>query len=92
MPPRTNPEDQRSDLHRAKVGVVVLATCLVETLTETDPSFRDRFMKKMGDAYYKLRDDSEGDQVEQMELLDWTRSLLTGFDKISGQGEPFFER
>ena len=90
MPARTNPEDQRSDLHRAKVGVAVLVTCLVETINESDPSFKERFLKKMGDAYYKLRDDSEGDQTEQMELLDWTRSFLSGFDKIEGQGEPFF--
>ena len=92
MPPRSNPEDARSDLHRAKLGTAVLAACLAETLNETDPTFRDRFLSKMETAYYKLRDDSDGDQVEQMELLDWTRSLLTGFDKISGQGEPFFDQ
>jgi len=89
MPPRTNPEDQRSDLHRAKVGVAVLATCIVETINDSDPSFRDRFLKKMEEAYYKLRDDTDGDQVEQMELLDWTRSFITGFDFVAGQGDPF---
>jgi len=26
-----------------------------------------------------------------MELLDWTRTFLTGFDKIHGEGKPFFE-
>lgn len=91
MAPRTNPEDQRSDLHRAKVGVAVLATVIVETINESDPTFKDRFLKKMTDAYYKLRDDSPGDQIEQMELLDWTRSFLTGFDPIKGQGAPFFD-
>jgi hypothetical protein len=86
VPPRANPEDQRSDLHRAKVGVAVLATCIIEAMNETDPTFKDRVLKKMTDAYYKLRDDTDGDQIEQMELLDWTRSFLTGFDKINGQG------
>tara|TARA_R100000365_G_C2746354_1_gene75606 strand:- start:3566 stop:3844 length:279 start_codon:yes stop_codon:yes gene_type:complete len=92
MPPRANPEDKRTDLHRAKAGVAVLAVCIVETINETDPSFRDRFLEKMGEAYHKLRDDTEGDQIEQLEMLSWTRSLLTGFDFVSGKGEPFFER
>lgn len=91
MPPRANPEDKRSDLHRAKVGVAVLTTCIVETINDSDPSFRNRFLKKMGEAYYKLRDDTEGDQIEQMELLTWTRSFLTGFDFATGQGEPLLQ-
>jgi hypothetical protein len=91
MPARANPEDKRSDLHRAKLGVAVLATCIVEAMNETDPTFKPRLLEKIRQAYYKLRDDSEGDQIEQMELLDWTRSLLDGFDFIRGQGRPFFE-
>ncbi|MEF3132997.1 hypothetical protein OS035_16175 [Rhizobium sp. 268] len=81
--------DNRTDLHRAKVGVSILATCIVQTLSESDPTFTDRFLKKLRDAYYELRDNAEGDVKEQMELLDWTRSFLTGFDQISGQGKPF---
>lgn len=91
MPPRANPEDQRSDLHRAKAGVAVLAACIVETINDSDPTFRERFLKKMTEAYYKLRDGTPGDQIEQMELLTWTRSFLTGFDFIEGQGEPFLD-
>lgn len=90
MAPRSVVTDQRSDLHRAKVGVAVLATCIVETLQDNDPTFRDRFLKKLTDAYYKLRDDSEGDQIEQLELLGWTREFLTGFSPITGQGDPLF--
>ena len=91
MPPRTDTSDQRSDLHRAKLGVAVVATCIVETINDSDPTFRERFLKKMSEAYYKLRDDTPGDQIEQMELLTWTRSLLTGFDFVDGQGQPFLD-
>lgn len=92
MPPRSDLTDQRSDLHRAKVGVAVLATCIIEAMNESDPTFRDRVLKKMTEAYYKLRDNTEGDVIEQLELLNWTRTFLTGFDHISGQGEPFLEQ
>jgi len=81
--------DKRSDLHRAKVGVSMLATCIVQTMNESDPTFTDRFLKRLRDAYYELRDNTDGDVKEQMELLEWTRSLLTGFDHIDGQGKPF---
>lgn len=91
MPPRSDPQDQRSDLHRAKVGVAVLATCIIEAINDTDPTFKDRVLKRMTEAYYKLRDDTPGDQIEQMELLNWTRTFLTGFDWIEGQGDPLLE-
>ena len=86
MPPRTNTEDQRSDLHRAMVGVAVLAACIVETMNDSDPTFQSRFLKKMTEAYYKLRDDTPGDQIEQMELLTWVRSFLIGLDFIGWTG------
>lgn len=83
-------EDKRSDLHRAKVGVAVLATTLVKTLNETDPTFQERFLKNLTTAHYKLRDDTKGDVIEQIELLTWTREYLTGFSHFTGKGEPFF--
>jgi hypothetical protein len=82
-------KDKRSDLHRAKVGVSILTTCLVQTLNETDPTFQKRFLKKLTDAHYELRDNTDGDVQEQMELLSWTREFLTGFNPITGQGKPF---
>jgi hypothetical protein len=78
-------------LFRAKQGMAALATCIVQTLNETDPTFQDRFLERLGRAYYKIRDGEqwEGDVIQELELLNWTRELLTGFDKIKGQGKPF---
>ncbi|MCR5874397.1 hypothetical protein LRS10_09600 [Phenylobacterium sp. J426] len=84
--------DGLSELHHSKRGVAVLATCIVQTLNEGDPTFQERFLKKLTDAYYELRDNSEGDQRNEMELLSWTRELLTGFSQFSGQGKAFLER
>lgn len=81
--------EERSDLHRAKVGVAILATTLVETLNDGDPTFKERFLNRLTEAYYKLRDDTPGDVREQSELLRWTREYLTGFDFVHGQQDPF---
>ncbi|MBP2442855.1 hypothetical protein [Rhizobium leguminosarum] len=81
--------DKRTDLHRAKVGVSILATCIVQTMNESDPTFTNRFLQRLGDAYSELKNNTDGDVTEQMELLTWTRSFLTGFDHLRGQGKPF---
>ena len=83
--------DQKDDLFHSKRGVAVLVTCVVQTLNESDPSFQTRFLERLGRAYYELRDNSERDEVQAMELLSWTRELLTGWDNIHGQGKPFLE-
>jgi hypothetical protein len=83
--------DQTSDLHRAKRGGAILATCVVHTLNESDPSFRERFLERLTLAYRILRDDTAWDALQEMEPLTWTREYLTGFGQITGQGEPFFK-
>jgi hypothetical protein len=81
--------DKTTELHRSKRGVAILATCIVQTLNESDPTFQERFLKRLSLAYRELKDNTDGDVVQEMELLSWTRSYLTGFDFVTGQGEPF---
>jgi hypothetical protein len=81
--------DDATELHRAKRGAAMLATCIVQTLNESDPTFQDRFLERLSRAYHELKDNTDGDVRQEMELLSWTRSFLTGFDHITGQGEPF---
>ncbi len=81
---------QTTELHRAKRGMAVLVTCLVETLNKSDPSFKDQFLETMEQAYHKVKDSGWGDDViQELELLQWTREFLTGFSRIEGQGKPF---
>ena len=84
--------EKTTDLFRAKRGVAILATCIVQTLHESDPDFEERFLKKLTEAYYELKDNSHADPREELELLSLTRELLTGFSVISGQGTPFLSR
>ena len=80
-----------SEVQNASRGVAVLATCIVESMNETDPYFRDRFLENLSKAYSKLKDDSDNDELPSMELISWTRSLITGFNFSEGQGKPFLE-
>lgn len=80
---------QKTDLDHAMRGTAVLATCIVQTLTESDPSFQERFLNRLAEAYGEFRDNTDGDVKQELQLFAWTRSLLTGFDFISGQQDPF---
>jgi hypothetical protein len=73
------------------MGTAILATCVVQTLSESDPAFQERFLNRLAQAYRQLKDDTDGDVRHQMELLSWTRSLLTGWNAITGQGKPFLD-
>jgi hypothetical protein len=84
--------DESNSLRRTKESVSILATCIVQTLNESDPTFQDRFLKKLTDAYYETSNNSEGDVIDSLEVLSWTRELLTGFSWVSGQGKPFLSK
>lgn len=79
-----------TELHRAKRGVALLVTCLVQTMNEKDPTFQDRFLARLQEAYYEVRDNWEGGSTsDELELMSWTQEYLTGFSRVSGEGEPF---
>ena len=80
-----------TDLDHLKKATAALAACVVQTLDESDPSFERRFLERLERAYRELKDNTDGDVQHEMELLSWTRSLLTGFSHIDGQGAPFLK-
>lgn len=82
--------DRTVDLDHAKKGTAVLLACVAQTLGESDHTFLDRLLANLDHAYRKLRDDPSA-TVHELELLSWTRELLTGFNFVAGQGKPFFE-
>ncbi|MCH2394321.1 hypothetical protein [Oceanibaculum sp.] len=70
-------------------AVSLLAACIVTTMNETDPSFQERFLKRLDEAYARKRHEFG---TEDLEVLSWTREILTGFTTSAGQGQPFFQR
>ncbi len=82
----------KGDLNPLKRGMAVLTTCVVQTLNESDPTFRERFVRRLERAYRELQtDDRRGHDQDMFEALAWTREFLTGFSHASGQGRPFLE-
>lgn len=71
-----------TDLDHLKKGTAVLTACVVQTLNESDPSFETRFLERLALAYRELKDNTDGEVQHEMELLAWTRELLTGSEPI----------
>jgi hypothetical protein len=80
--------DQRTDMTGVKRATAILTTCLVQTLTESDPSFQERFVKRLERAYTEIRDQAD---MDELETLSWTRQLLTGSNFTAGQAKPLSE-
>lgn len=59
MPLTTKPAKE-ADLFQAKRGTAVLAACIVQTLNESDNTFQERFLKRLSEAYYEIRDNPSG--------------------------------
>jgi hypothetical protein len=95
----SDPRDSRDDLWSVKTGAAALAVCIVRTLQKSDPDFQDRFLENLDRAYHHFRDEhgatrSDGsprDVVGVLEVLSWTNELLTGWNNVTGQGEPLIK-
>ena len=82
-----------------RTGAAALATCIVRTLQESDPTFEERFLKKLDEAYHHFRDDSDAVQADGkprdvigiLEMLSWTNELLIGWNPVVGQRKPFLK-
>jgi hypothetical protein len=83
---------QEGDLWQLKTGAAVLATCIVQTLDESDPSFEKRFLANLGRAYDQVQERHPDRKMRDvLELLSWTRELLTGWSPSGGQGKPLLK-
>jgi hypothetical protein len=78
-------------LQDAKRGVAILVTCLAQEINEIHPGFLDRFMVRLARAYREVREEDNNHALDRLELLNWTRELLSGWNMTSGQGEPFLK-
>lgn len=70
------PGPQGTDLSHAKRGVAVLALCIVQTANEFDPTFRERFLRRLDGLYRDLRDHGSDPNTEGLELLGWIADLV----------------
>ena len=76
-------------LKTTKNATAVMVTVLVQVLEKHMPGIEADFRERLGLAYAEIRNDS--DDLNGLELLNWTRTYLTGFSPVAGQGSPFLE-
>jgi len=74
---------------QVKSGTALIAGCIAETLKETDPTFQERFLEKLGRAYEK-RKYGGVDVTHELEMLLWVREMLTG-QSWGAKGKPFLQ-
>lgn len=87
MSNRATIDEQIND---SKDGVAILVTCLVQELDRLHPGFQDSYLARLSKAYAEVRE-KDTDALDRLELISWTRQMLTGFSPVTGQGKPFLD-
>ena len=64
-------------LDQTKMGVAILAACIVQTLGESDTTLQKRFLDRLKMAYGEVHDQADTDCLE---TLIWTREMLQSGD------------
>ncbi|KQO13298.1 hypothetical protein [Sphingomonas sp. Leaf242] len=76
-------------LRTTKNATAAMFTVLVQVLEQRMPGIEAAFLERLGQAFAETKNDS--DDLNGVELMRWTQSLLSGFDHVHGQGSPFLE-
>ncbi len=80
--------DQLTELHRAKQGAAALIACVVQTINESDPTFEKRFLGRLARLHAEFVGNTDGNVMQELDLFEWTREYLTGWNVVTGQGKP----
>ena len=78
-----------TELDNVKKATAIMFAALVKSLEDTAPGLKEGFVANLDTAYTKIREDS--DDLNALETISWTRSMITGFDIVSGQTKSFFD-
>jgi hypothetical protein len=84
---------EKDNLDQVKRGASALLACIAQTLSESDPTFQERLLKKLDAAYREIKDNRSGkfsgEVIHELEMISWVRSMLTGWSFTAGQETPF---
>jgi hypothetical protein len=67
---------QTTHLSQAMKGAATLTALVVQTLSESDPSFQTRFLERLDAASHSLRN-APRSEARALEMLFWTKDILT---------------
>ncbi|MBB4398700.1 hypothetical protein [Bradyrhizobium sp. ERR14] len=76
------------ELNNVKKATAIMFAALVKSLEEVNPGLKEAFVAKLDEGYAKIRNDT--DDLNALELLSWTRTMITGFD-LTGESKAFFD-
>lgn len=77
------------ELDNVKKATAMMFAALVDVIVGTDSPQAERFAEALGKIYAHIRDDS--DDLNALELVSWTRSMITGFNMEKGQQTPLMK-
>lgn len=66
-------DDAEDGLEQTKLAIAALIGCLVQTIAERDPEFKESFDQRVKDMYGKMRD---SDHLDALAVLSWTREAI----------------
>jgi hypothetical protein len=72
------------EMDAVKRGTAILCACLAASIGDEGKA---RFVENLEQAYAKMRDEPHHKHL--LEMISWTRELVTGFSLTEGQGKPF---
>lgn len=78
------------ELENVKKATAMMFAALVDTLVGTDSPQAKLFVEKLDKLYHHIRDDT--DDLNALELLSGTRTMITGFSQAEGQGVPIMKK
>src|SRR5688572_9497264 len=78
------------NLRQMKIGMATLAASVVETLSENDATFRDRFLDRLERVHENYRSNSDADPLHVLEVIHWTRELLGGWNPVPARVDSIF--
>lgn len=87
-----NREGAMAGEHDCGGAIALITAIFVEALEETDPEFRARFIRKMDDAYSRVRHDASRISERDLEVVSWCRQAVSGWSPVDGQEEPLLKR
>lgn len=71
-------DPQQNHPNPSGAGLAALIACIVQTLDESEPAFRNRFVKNLEGLYAQVRESPMFD-IADLEMLTLTRDLLKKF-------------
>jgi hypothetical protein len=85
-----NKTNHGPELDNVKKATAMMFAALVDTLVGTDSIEAQSFVKALDDLYTHIRNDS--DDINALELISWTKSMISGIDRINGQQAPLMKQ